>query len=174
MDSRISTASRPDIVTIQSAPRPTPTPVRVNFKQVLASGAGGLLEGAEIMAGALPGSAIAAAAVRGGTTFMSAPIASVGGAVAAAPEGPGAASAGSSPAVSAGIASAIGTMATVPGATDAAGGIDASLQQSAQLSMYYLQIQQQVDAENRSFTAMSNVLKTEHDSAKSAIQNIHS
>jgi len=48
------------------------------------------------------------------------------------------------------------------------------LQQSSQLNLYYLHVQQELDAQNRSFTALSNVLKTEHDSAKAAIQNIHS
>jgi len=67
--------------------------------------------------------------------------------------------------------SPLGTSAAVG---DSTGGIDASIQQSAQLSMYYLQVQQEVDAQNRSFTALSNVLKTQHDSAKAAIQNIHS
>jgi hypothetical protein len=47
------------------------------------------------------------------------------------------------------------------------------MQQNAELSLYYLQIQQQEDAQNRTFTAMSNILKTEHDSAKAAINNIH-
>jgi hypothetical protein len=37
-----------------------------------------------------------------------------------------------------------------------------------------LQVQEEVDSQNRSFTALSNVIKTEHDSAKAAIQNIHS
>jgi hypothetical protein len=73
-----------------------------------------------------------------------------------------------------GLGSSAGGPATGAAASDPTGGIDASLQQSAQLSMYYLQVQQEVDAQNRSFTALSNVLKTQHDSAKAAIQNIHS
>jgi hypothetical protein len=180
MDSRISTASRPDIVLVESAARPTPTPVRVSFGQVLAAGAGGLVQGAELAASRLPGASVAAAAVRGGSTLMSLSVPGSGGAaISAIAEGPGATGGAmglgtgglTMPAGSVAGTSALGTSATTG---DPTGGIDASLQQSAQLSMYYLQVQQEVDAQNRSFTALSNVLKTQHDSAKAAIQNIHS
>src|SRR5580658_9884878 len=178
MDSRISTASRPDIVLVESTARPTPTPVRVSFGQVLAAGAGGLVQGAELAASHLPGASVAAAAVRGGSTLMSLSVPG-SAAVSAIAEGPGATGGAmglgtgglTMPTSSAAGTSALGTSAT---AGDPTGGIDASLQQSAQLSMYYLQVQQEVDAQHRSFTALSNVLKTQHDSAKAAIQNIHS
>jgi hypothetical protein len=180
MDSRISSASRPDIVLIESTMRPTPTPARISFGQLLASGAGGLVQGAELAASHLPGAPVAAAAVRGGSSLMSLSLPSVGNtSVTAIAEGPSTAGAGMSlvnggltmPAGAATSTSGLGTSAA---AGDSTGSIDASLQQSAQLSMYYLQVQQEVDAQNRSFTALSNVLKTQHDSAKAAIQNIHS
>jgi hypothetical protein len=179
MDSRISSASRPDVVTIEGTQRPTPTPARVSFGQVLAASASGLVQGAELVAGALPGSPLVAGAIRGAPSVMSLPVAGVGGAsVNTTAEGPG----GASASAGAGLGVSIGGSGlnvspagiSVGGAGDPTGGIDASLQQSAQLSMYYLQVQQQVDAQNRSFTALSNVLKTEHDSAKAAIANIHS
>src|SRR5260370_18950388 len=176
MDSRISSASRPDVVMIESTQRPTPTPARVSFGQVLAASANGLVQGAELVAGALPGSSILAGSVRGTPSVMSMPVASIGGtSVSSTAEGPGGASAGAVLGVSMGGGLSVSpTGISVGGAGDPTGGIDASLQQSAQLSMYYLQVQQQVDAQNRSFTALSNVLKTEHDSAKAAIANIHS
>jgi hypothetical protein len=168
MDTRIANAAHPDLVMIESMPRPTPTPTRVSFGQVLAAGVGGLVQGAELAAASLPGSPLTAAAIRGGMTTMSAAVGTVGGVtVNTTPEGPGGV---------AGAAVGVG----VPGAgvagsaTDPSSSIDASLQQSAQMNLYYLQVQQEVDAQNRSFTALSNVLKTEHDSAKSAIGNIHS
>jgi hypothetical protein len=180
MDSRISSASRPDIVLVESSVRPTPTPARVSFGQVLAAGAGGLVQGAELAASHLPGAPIAAAAIRGGSSLMSLALPSVGNAsVTAVAEGPSSAGVGLS-SVSGGLSMPVGSTAgasalgTTGAAGDPTGGIDASLQQSAQLSMYYLQVQQEVDAQNRSFTALSNVLKTQHDSAKAAIQNIHS
>ena len=99
---------------------------------------------------------------------MSAPIASIGGlSVNATPEGPTGAGAG-------GVGVGVGGAGIGGTAADPNGSIDASLQQSAQMNLYYLEVQEQVDAQNRTFTALSNVLKTEHDSAKSAIGNIHS
>jgi hypothetical protein len=168
MDTRIASTAHPDVVMIESAPRPTPTPARVSFSQVLAAGVNGIVEGAEIAASKLPGSPITAAALRGGMTTTSDPVAAIGGvAVNTSAEGP------------AGVGSAgvtLGGVGTSAGgsAADPTGAIGASLQQSAQMNLYYLEIQQQVDTQNRTFTALSNVLKTEHDSAKSAIGNIHS
>ena len=166
MDTRIANSAHPDIVMIESTARPTPTPTRVSFSQVLAAGAGGIVQGAELAASRLPGEPIAAAAIRGGLTAMSAPVASAGVTLNTTPEGPGGV-VGAATGVGAGVGAA-GT------STDPSGSIDASLQQSAQMNLYYLQIQQEVDSQNRSFTTLSNVLKTEHDSAKSAIGNIHS
>jgi hypothetical protein len=45
--------------------------------------------------------------------------------------------------------------------------------QSQALNLYYLQVQEEVNAQNRTFTALSNVLEVEHNTAKSAIGNIH-
>ncbi|MBV9948999.1 MAG: hypothetical protein JOZ69_19275 [Myxococcales bacterium] len=176
MDTRIANTARPDIMMIESTARPTPAPSRVSFGQVLAAGVNGLVQGAEIAASKLPGSPITAAAVRGGPTntapFAGSVLASAGTVGAGvSPEGPLATAAplGGAP----GTVGAVAANA-ITGATDPAGGIDASLQQSAQLNMYYLQLQEQVDAQNRNFTTLSNVLKAEHDTAKSAIGNIHS
>ena len=167
MDARIANNVRPDVVMVESTNRPTPIPSRVSFSQVLAEGMSNIVQGAELAASKLPGSPITATAVRGGMATMSAPVATIGGTlVNATPEGPGATGV-----VGPGIGAA-GGIATV--GPDTGGGIDTTLQQAAQMNLYYLQIQQQVDAQNRTFTALSNVLKTEHDSAKSAIGNIHS
>jgi hypothetical protein len=168
MDTRIANASHPDVVMIESARRPTPTPARVSFSQVLAAGVSNIVQGAQVAASKLPGSPITATAVRGGMTTMSAPIATVDGvAVNATAEGPGGVGA-------AGLGAGASGTGLVGNAADPSSTIDATLQQSAQMNLYYLAVQQQVDAQNRSFTTLSNVLKTEHDSAKSAIGNIHS
>jgi hypothetical protein len=173
MDSRISSASRPDIVMVESMPRPTPSPDRVTFSQVLAAGASGLVSGAELVANALPGSPVTAAAVRGGSAAANAGLSVLSANTSA--EGPSASASGITLAGAAsGLSVGTGGVSVGGSSTDPTSGIDASLQQSAQLNLYYLQVQQQVDSQNRSFTALSNVLKTEHDSAKAAIQNIHS
>jgi len=177
MDARISYASRPDIVLIESTPRPTATPARVSFGQVIAAGANSLVQGAELAASKLPGSPISAAAVRGGASATAMPLVNVDGiAVNSTAEGPTATGSGVGSSVSlGGVGVTTGGSTSAPGGSaDSTSSIDASLQQSAQMNLYYLQIQQEVDAQNRAFTTLSNVLKTEHDSAKAAIENVHS
>jgi len=165
MEAKVS-PFRPDIVAVTSAPRPTPTPVRVNFADVMARGAKGLVAGAEAALNVLPGGPLVAVALRGATGGVGAtrPLsAGVGGGLGggvgtARPEGPGA--------TSGGTPGAAGTT----GAAD--GGVESSLQQAQEMNMYYLQIQEQVNAQNRTFSTLSNVLKAEHDTVKTAIGNI--
>jgi hypothetical protein len=40
------------------------------------------------------------------------------------------------------------------------------------MNLYFLQIQEAVNQENRTYSALSNVLKAEHDTVKNAIGNI--
>ncbi|MCP4502343.1 MAG: hypothetical protein GY822_20500 [Deltaproteobacteria bacterium] len=42
----------------------------------------------------------------------------------------------------------------------------------ASFNLQYLQLQNKMQAENRSYTTISNVMKTKHDTAKSSIQNV--
>jgi hypothetical protein len=46
-------------------------------------------------------------------------------------------------------------------------------QQSQSDNLQYLQLQEDMQRENRQFTTLSNVMRVEHDSARAAIQNIH-
>ncbi|MBX3186421.1 MAG: hypothetical protein KF819_05365 [Labilithrix sp.] len=161
-------SARPDIAVAETAPRVTPAPPRGVFKKVLASS---LVRTAETAMRVLPGSPLMAVAIRGGAgpgpalgVPLGGPNVAGGGRL---PEGPGA-------------------LANAPGAgplgaglspTGAATGseapaIESSLQQSQEMNLYYLQIQEAVNAQNRSFTALSNVLKAEHDTVKTAIGNI--
>jgi hypothetical protein len=39
-------------------------------------------------------------------------------------------------------------------------------------NLQYLQLQQQMQNENRSYTAVSNIMKTKHDTVKNSISNI--
>ncbi len=49
-----------------------------------------------------------------------------------------------------------------------------ALQREAQsFNLQYLQLQEGMQRESREFTALSNVMKVRHDSARSAINNIH-
>ncbi len=177
MDTRIPPA-RPDVVTVPSEARPTPT--RTTFSEVLAGGATALVEGAESAMTLLPGAPLMALAVRGGaapampmgglsppptSSGLGAPGLGGGAAISLAAEGPGA-----SGSVAPGAALAGGVSSALLGGD---GGIQASLVQSQQMNMYFIQVQQEVDAQNRTFTTLSNVLKTENDTVKNAIGNIH-
>ena len=42
----------------------------------------------------------------------------------------------------------------------------------ASFNLQYLQLQQKMQGENRSFTTISNVMKTKHDTAKASINNV--
>jgi hypothetical protein len=49
-----------------------------------------------------------------------------------------------------------------------------ALHQEAQsFNLQYLQLQEGMQRESREFTALTNVMKVKHDSARSAINNIH-
>jgi len=118
-----------------------------------------IVSGAEAAANQLPGGSILAAAMRpggsGGTLALSA---------ATRPEG------------STGTASNGALTATSTGAVGGTAGGDPSIQQvmsqDADQNMYYLQLQEQMSAESRSYSAISNVLKARHDTMKNAIGNI--
>jgi hypothetical protein len=154
MDSTIPTF-RPDVVALQTTPRPTAPPVRVSFSEVLAGGAGALVAGAQAAMRTLPGAPLVAAAVRAvGAGAGTAPAGTL------APGGPSAAP-GAAPAAS----------ALAGQAQD--GSVESSIAQSQQMNLYYLQVQEQVNDQNRAFTLLSNVLEVEHNTAKSAIGNIH-
>lgn len=45
--------------------------------------------------------------------------------------------------------------------------------ESASLNAQYLQLQEALQRENREFTALSNVMKVKHDTARATIGNIH-
>jgi hypothetical protein len=175
-------SSRPDVTVATTTARVTPTPARGAFKQVLAQS---IVRGAETAMKMLPGSPLMAVAVRGasGPGALGIPLSGAGAPVrsGASAEGPGGLGtrSGVGGAVSSvgpgGVASASGLAgqpgAGVPGA-EGGGGLESSLQQSQEMNLYYLQIQEAVNAQNRSFTALSNVLKAEHDTVKTAIGNI--
>jgi hypothetical protein len=65
-----------------------------------------------------------------------------------------------------------GGAATGPGSRGESSSVEGTLAQSQEFNLYYLQLQEQLSAENRTFSAMSNVLKTRHDTVKNAIGNI--
>jgi hypothetical protein len=80
------------------------------------------------------------------------------------------------------VAAAAGTGGTSAGAAGGAGAssdgdvLEATrtLQAEARtFNLQYLQLQEGMQRESREFTALSNVMRVKHDSAKAAISNIH-
>jgi hypothetical protein len=140
----------------------------VQFSEVLAGGARALVRGAQAALNALPGSPLMAVAVRGPgsgvptTTAMEATVPmsmhSASAGVTVAPEGPG----------GGGVAT---TTTGTAGSQD--GSLEGTIAQQQEMSLYYLQVQEEVNAQNRTFSALSNVLEVEHNTAKTAIGNIH-
>ncbi len=158
-----SISARPDVAVAQTAPRVTPTPPRTAFKEVIGQTVVGSAEAAMKM---LPGSPLMAVAIRGATgqsgSALGVPMTSHAALQSRSAEGPTVA------ASSSGIGGAVGGVATAGGD----GGVEQSLAQGQDRNVYYLELQQRINAENQSFTAVSNVMKAEHDTVKTAIGNI--
>ncbi|MBS2015276.1 MAG: hypothetical protein JST00_20480 [Deltaproteobacteria bacterium] len=162
--------ARSDLAVATSTPRVTPTTPRVDFKRVLTNS---LVRSAETAMRVLPGGPLMAVAIRGGgpgpAGSLGVPVTGVGASpLRAGAEGPAP--------LAGGVPGALSPTGATPGAAGAPAGeassVEASLQQSQEMNLYYLQIQEAVNAQNRSFTALSNVLKAEHDTVKTAIGNI--
>jgi hypothetical protein len=185
MDSSIPNGPgvRPDVVTVETTPRPTARAAGAPFSEVLAGGARAFVRGATVAARAIPGSPLMAVAVRNGPVTTTMPLAST-----TLPEGPGMAAGypvGLGPnTANGGIGAAVGFGAGNPAALSAGigantaagpadGGIESVMAQDQEMNLYYLQVQEEVNAQNRTFSALSNVMEVEHNTAKTAIGNIH-
>lgn len=140
---------RPDVAVTQTSTRVTPSPGQP-FKNVLNTGANAVMQGANAAVQRLPGGPVLAAAVRTPPTEMS-------------PTDPASGASGS-----AGSVDGVST----GGSPNYGGDMSGALQQQAENSMYYLQLQQQIQEETRAFTTISNVLKARHDTVKNAINNV--
>jgi hypothetical protein len=85
-----------------------------------------------------------------------------------APEGPGGVAGGTGLVNVGGMTIGVGGVGVTSD-----GGLESTISQSEQMNLYYLKVQEEVNAQNRTYTALSNVLEVEHSMAKSAIGNIH-
>lgn len=137
-----------------TAHRVTPKPA-TPFKSVLNASTLAVLNGADAAVRRLPGGEILAAAVRPGTAG-GAPFAATSG---VSSTGPGGAS--TSP-----------TDPTASNGAAATGGIEDALARQSQDAMFYLNLQMQVQDENRYYTTMSNTMKARHDTVKNSISNL--
>jgi hypothetical protein len=159
MDNTISPPPviRPDVVSVETSARPTAP--QVPFADVLAGGARAFVSSAQSVVQSLPGSPLMAVAIRPGTTAL------LSSTMNTTPEGPGGA-----------VAGTLGsTSAVAAGSTSGTGddGLSQTMAQDQQMNLYYLQVQEEVNAQNRTYSALSNVIEVEHNTAKTAIGNIH-
>jgi hypothetical protein len=156
-------APRPNITFTSSTPRVTPTPPRAaRFGDVLSST---VMRSAESAVQTIPGAPAMAFALRGGIAPPAMPRHVTSALVSAQPQSSVPAATPTSPAAGPAPISS-------PGLGGEPGAITSSLQQSQDMNLYYLQIQESVNAQNRTFTALSNVMKAEHDTVKTAISNL--
>ena len=153
---------------VHVAPTTERTAARSRFDQAVESAKAQLARGAvasvEVASPFLPGGPVLSAAVRGavgpGEALRSSTKGTRSGAGTRAPSG-GAGGVGS------GSGGAAGTGGDILEATRA-------LQAESQsMNLQFLQLQESMQAESREFTALSNVMKVKHDTAKAAINNIH-
>jgi hypothetical protein len=149
MTTRIDpTGPAPVLTSSPTALRSTAQPTRP-FQSVMRAGAGAVMGGAEAAVLRLPGGPILAAAFRP----TSAAVTPTGGTVPATPEG----------------------YPTSNGAPAASGNGDGSLEgmldQNSDKNLYYIALQERISAENRLYSAYSNVLRVRHETMKNAIGN---
>lgn len=147
MTTRITSGGPPTYVAaVTTAARTTAAPSRP-FQQVISAGARAVVQSAEQVATHLPGGPILAAAMR-------------------SPAGNAQVPGGQSPE---GATSALGSGA---GSAGSAGGIEGVLSQGVDQNMYFLELQERISQESRTYSALSNVLKARHETVKNAIGNI--
>lgn len=133
-----------------TTPRSTAATSATTFRATLQDAAAAVLGGVESASSLLPGGAALTAALRGGAASASA----------------SAALSGTTPPVGGGVE------APSSQGGEASGSVPSMLQQTADQNMHFLQLQQQMQAENTRYTALSNALKARHETAKNSINNI--
>ena len=158
MTTRIdSNGPAPQVATLPSAPRTTSTPSRP-FRQFVAASANVVIQGAEQAVTRLPGGALLAASVR--------PTGAVPSVASQIPEGASAAP-GLAPAPIGGNG-----VLGAPVAGQQTGGVEGVIAQGADQNMYFLELQERISQESRTYSALSNVMKARHETLKNAIGNI--
>ena len=154
MTTRIeSSGPAPLIASTATQGRTTPQPTRP-FQQVMGAGASAVVAGAEAAVRRLPGGPILAAAFRPGAGPAPTPPAPVS--AEGVPLGAGGAGSPESPASP---------------ATASDPSLEGLLDENGDKNLYYIALQERISAENRMYTAYSNVLRVRHETMKNAIGN---
>jgi len=129
--------------------------------------AGTLTQSLSLAAPFIPGGPVLAGAIRGAASPQPSALgATTGGAGGArgSVSAQGVGSAGTSAVTAAASAGSEGDMLEATRALQA---------EAQSFNLQYLQLQESMQRESREFTAVSNVMKVRHETAKTAIQNVH-
>jgi hypothetical protein len=150
MTTRIESGGPSPLVTAGPiAPRTTDQPTRP-FQAVLRAGASAVVSSAEAAVRALPGGPVLAAAFRPAGGSATAGLPTSGAPAATTPEGV-----------------PLSGPTGAPGSPD----VESMLGDNSDKNLYYIVLQERISAENRQYTAYSNVLRARHETMKNAIGN---
>lgn len=150
--------------TVRQSPR---TDFGTQMRNGIAAGAGAVGGAVGVAAPFVPGAAVVSAAVTGAGQAMAGGTAGAAGA-----GGGGFVSSGDIPMGGPGLNSDTNTKSTGNAQQDLMNQTKDMQEMMASFNLQYLQLQEKMQQENRSFTTISNVMKTKHDTAKSSINNV--
>lgn len=171
MDSKINTQNTGLRVQIDQA-RTRQAP-RTDFGSVMSTGLSrgtdAVLQAGQLAAPFIPGGAVLSAAVTGVGSLKS--------------SASGLSNTGATGLNASGLSSGSGMTGSMSSTTGAPAsgttGVDSTMAAAKQMqemnmsfNMQYLMLQQKMQADNRQFTTLSNIMKTKHDTAKNAINNV--
>ena len=163
MTTRIAPGGPPTYVAATPIAARTTDPPGRPFQQLVSAGSAAVVQGAEQAATRLPGGPLLAAALRAPNSVPAFSAASPAGASSALPAAHGALP-GATSALPAGGAAGL--------AGNSSPSVESVLSQGADQNLYFLELQERISQENRTYSALSNVLKARHETVKNAISNI--
>jgi hypothetical protein len=177
MDSRINTGNTGLRVEIDSS-RTRQAP-KTDFGAMVGTGlsrtANAVMDAGQLAAPFIPGGAVLSAAISGvGSLKASASAQTAGSATGSNATGLVGGS-GVTANISSNALGGAGGAATVPGGatgTDMMSQMRSFQEMNMSFNMQYLALQEKMQADNRQFSTLSNVMKTKHDTAKNAINNV--
>lgn len=151
--------------TVRQSPR---TDFGTQMRNGIAAGAGAVGNAVGVAAPFVPGAAVVSAAVTGTGQMIAG-----GGTVGAQGAGGGGfVTAGDIPGNGPGLNTNTGTPSTGNAQQDLMNQTKQMQEMMASFNLQYLQLQEKMQQENRSFSTISNVMKTKHDTAKASINNV--
>ena len=175
MDSKISTQTTGLRVQIdESRVRQAP---KTDFGSVMSTGlsrtAGAVMDAGQLAAPFIPGGAVLSAAITGvGGLKSSASGYSAGGTAVGANSVGLQGGSGTTATFGSGSSGGVGVPGASAGTNDLMSQTRQMQEMNMSFNMQYLMLQQKMQADNRQFTTLSNIMKTKHDTAKNAINNV--